>query len=430
MDWILIIISLAIVPFMGDDSKLLPILVVVPIAFNLLMSVRRKREIFSPYIFFSGFYLLWMGCGYAISFFERSAGQHLYYSLMAFLILLAYLAWMVGLNLPRFRFFPRKTGSNPDTPPSEGDEYDQTMRTCLIFLLAGLTFAAFFYLGGALTTFFSGHIEETRISMLYGRGYLYFLGKSINTVVPIYIGLKWYCGRKFNFFDYFLLAAAGLLIAFPLSRRPVMWFVITLVILYYYLKAKISYRMAFSVAWIFLLAAVFIHQIRSPGISFPDLLFLEVKNHVDNIVLFLRNLDLVGDQGLRPFVMGVSMLMPGHQIGFGLWIKETLGMTFRGGGVSVTLIGEGYLGFRVWGVAIEAFLIGTLLKITYRRMKESFTFRNLLIYIIILYKVTEAVNYGLALQLISGAYELALVLLIVPPRLNCRRELNENIDGQ
>jgi oligosaccharide repeat unit polymerase len=423
MDWILMIISLAVVSQLGDESKLLPVLVLGPIAFNLLKSVRRKQDIFSPYIFFSGFYLLWMGGGFAISFFQRAPGSHLYYSRLAFLILLAYLAWMVGLHLPRFRFFSRHPGRQPAEPPVEPAEYDRAMRVCLIALLAGLTFSAFFYIGGALQTLFAGQIEETRISMFFGRGYLYFLAKSINTVIPVYIGMKWYCGKKFNFFDYILLGAAVILIAFPLSRRPVMWFVITLIILFYYLKTKISYSLALTAAGIMLLAVVLIHQLRSPGMSFSDRMGLEVKVHVENIVLFLKNLDLVGDQGIRPFWMGLSMLMPGHQIGFGLWLKETLGMSFPGGGVSVTLIGEGYLGFRVWGVALEAFLIGCLLKITYRRMEESFTLRNLMIYIIILYKVTEAVNYGLALQLISGAYELALVLLIVPPRLGLPKRI-------
>jgi len=197
----------------------------------------------------------------------------------------------------------------------------------------------------------------------------------------------------------------------------VMWFLIILIILYYYLKNRFSYRRALFLGGIFLIAAVAIHQIRSPGMGFINRFFLEIRVHVENIVLYLRNLDLIGNQGLRPFLMNISMLMPGHQIDFGLWLKETLGLTFAGGGISVTLIGEGFLVGGRGGVVVEAFLIGVLLKITYRKMKESFTLRHLLIYIIILYKATEAINYGLALQLISGIYEIGLVLLIVPPKL-------------
>jgi hypothetical protein len=250
--------------------------------------------------------------------------------------------------------------------------------------------------------------------MFFGRGYLYFLARSINTVVPIYVGTKWYFGKKLDVTDYWLLIVTLLLITLPFTRRPILWFVITLIILFHYLKNRITYKRAFIYSLVIFFAAVIMLQVRSPGRQFGVRFFQEISVHVENIVLYLQNLKSIGRQGLNPFLMNLKMLLPGHQADFGLWLKDRLGLTFMGGGISVTLVGEGMISARVAGVILESFLLGYILKLSYRKLSRYFSLRNLFIYIILLYKSAEAVNYGLALLMISTLFELGLVMIIIP----------------
>lgn len=416
MDWLLLILCLPATLFLGDESTLLPLLVLLPVTATVIKNIHRKKDIFSPYVFFPSYYLLWMGCGYAVSFYQRSVRgwSHPNFSQLAFLLLLAYLSWMIGLHFPKFKIirFPKRLSQSDQTPP--GTMYNRVMQACLIILTIGLAGSVVFYLGGALRILLSGAIEETRVAMFFGRGYLYFLAKSINTVVPIYVGTKWYFGKKLNVVDYWLLIITLLLVALPFSRRPILWFVITLIILFHYLKDKITYKKALFYSSAILFVAVIMLQIRSPGRQFTVRFFHEISVHVENITLYLQNLEGIGRQGLTPFLMNLKMLLPGHQIDFGLWLKEKLDLTFVGGGISLTLIGEGMISARIAGVVLGPFLIGYILKLSYLNLSRYFSLRNLFIYIILLYKAAEAINYGLALLMISTLFEIGLVLIIIP----------------
>jgi len=413
---VILILSLAVTLFLGDESRLLPWLVIIPLLTTVVKNIHRKRTVFDPDLFFPAYYCFWMGGGYLVSFYRRDAIglAHPGFSHLAFLILFAFLFWWIGYHLPRLKFFPSPEHPPATVGPVADNGYNRVMRSCLIILIIGLAGTAIFYLGGALRILLGGFIEETRVEMIFGRGYLFFLAKSINTVVPIYVGTKWYFGKKLDIADYWLLAVSLVLIALPFNRRPILWFIITLLILFHYLKQNISYKKSVIYFLLFLFAAVMMFQIRSPDRSFSDRFINEIIVHVGNIGLYLQNLELIGKQGLTPFVMNLKMLLPGHQIDFGLWLKERLGMTFPGGGISLTLVGEGMITARVAGVALEAFLIGYILKLAYLKFSRCFTLRNLFIYIIILYKAAEAINYGLALLMIGTLYEIGLVLIIVP----------------
>jgi len=321
----------------GDSNPLLPLLVVAPISLVFIRAVARREDLFGPTVFFSGYYLLWMGAGFAISFYRRGGGAHPYAAQMAFLILLAYLFWLIGYNFPVFHLRRKQT---PPPPPSHfrQEDYNSAMRVCLALIIIGIASNLIFYLSGALSVLMGDALEQSRVSMIFGRGYMYFLSKSVNTVIPIYIGLKWYTGKRLNGLDCLMLVAALALVALPFSRRPLIWFIITLIMLFHFLRRRITYRQALLLAAGFLLLAVAMFQLRSPGRSFAVRFFQEINVHVENVVIYLSNLGWLGGQGFLPFTTNLGMLLPGHQIDFGLWLKNQLGLTFPGGGISVTLI--------------------------------------------------------------------------------------------
>lgn len=431
MDWVILVCCLVVTYFLKDHSKLLPILVVLPIAAGILKSTHRKKEIFSPHIFFSSFYLLWMGIGYGVGFYHRSVmgWGHPHFSRLAFLILLAYFSWLAGLYFPGIRIFRSPGKVKKRDKVAMETVYNRSMRICIMIMVVGLASSSVFYLGGAFRILLGGAIEMSRVAMTYGRGYLYFLSKSINTVIPIYVATKWYFRKRLDFLDCCLVVFTLFLISLPFSRRPILWFVVTLVILFHYLRRRLTYRKALTYALVVLFLAVVMVQIRFPNREVEVRLLNEIKVHVENIILYLRNLKFIGKQGFNPFLMNIGMLLPGHQIDFGLWLKEKLDMTFFGGGISVTLIGEGMIVHRWVGVVLEAFLIGYVLKLAYRRFNRHFSLRNLFIYVILLYKSAEAINYGIAMVLISTVYEIALAVIIIPAYLYLDRDGHENPAG-
>ncbi len=61
------------------------------------------------------------------------------------------------------------------------------------------------------------------------------------------------------------------------------------------------------------------------------------------------------------YVMDLSVLMPGHQPNFGEWLKQAMGLTFPGGGITIGLVGESYANWGPLGSVILAALFGALM---------------------------------------------------------------------
>ena len=60
------------------------------------------------------------------------------------------------------------------------------------------------------------------------------------------------------------------------------------------------------------------------------------------------------------FLINIQMLMPGPDVDFTIWLKEQIGLNFAGGGVTPTLVGEGYINGGYIGVFIWLFIIGMI----------------------------------------------------------------------
>ncbi len=398
----------------GNDSALLPVLVILPILLTIIKGIYQKRDIFSPYIFFPMFYLLWMGGGYLVNFYEHTLFYSAFYSRIAFLILLSYFCWLIGLHFPKIKFTPPSVRSAPlvGVLPN-GIGYERTIQFSALVAVIGLLFSAVFYTQ-SIKTLLSGPIESTRYSITFGRGYISYLANSVTIAVPVYIGTKWYFDKKLTIVDYCLMALPVMLMSISLNRAPILWYIISFIVVYHYIKKHISFKKGMFFAFLLFLLAIGIILIRAPGTTFIQRILIEIRVHVLNLSLYLNNLDKVGNLNFQSFLLNLSMLLPGHQPDFGLWLKERLGLNFLGGGISVTLIGEGMMNARLFGVILESFFLGYLLNIVYGRFKQSFSLRYLFIYFILITRAASAINYGMSKEIISTLYGLVLVMLIIP----------------
>lgn len=75
------------------------------------------------------------------------------------------------------------------------------------------------------------------------------------------------------------------------------------------------------------------------------------------------------------YLINFLMLLPGPDLDFTLWLKEQVGITFSGGGLTPTIIGEFYINFGEISIFIGLFLLGAFsvyLNRYFKRHKESF----------------------------------------------------------
>ena len=75
------------------------------------------------------------------------------------------------------------------------------------------------------------------------------------------------------------------------------------------------------------------------------------------------------------YLINFLMLLPGPDLDFTLWLKEQVGITFSGGGLTPTIIGEFYINFGEAFIFIGLFILGVFsvyLNRYFKRHKESF----------------------------------------------------------
>jgi oligosaccharide repeat unit polymerase len=70
------------------------------------------------------------------------------------------------------------------------------------------------------------------------------------------------------------------------------------------------------------------------------------------------------------YLINLLMLMPGPDQDFTLWLKDQIGISFAGGGVTPTIMGEFYINFGIVGMYIGMFILGATGVYIYRYFKK------------------------------------------------------------
>lgn len=71
------------------------------------------------------------------------------------------------------------------------------------------------------------------------------------------------------------------------------------------------------------------------------------------------------------YLINIKMLLPGPDLDFTLWLKEILNISFEGGGLTPTIVGEFYLNFGIIGAYIGMFLIGIVMVLLEEKYKND-----------------------------------------------------------
>jgi len=71
------------------------------------------------------------------------------------------------------------------------------------------------------------------------------------------------------------------------------------------------------------------------------------------------------------YLIDASVLLPGPQPNLGAYLKDVLGMSFSGGGITVGLFGEAYVNWGVVGAVAVSFITGIAYWVARRRIRVT-----------------------------------------------------------
>lgn len=246
-------------------------------------------------------------------------------------------------------------------------------------LIAVSIIAELIYLIKNFHLLFGGNMEEGRIVALQGNGILLYV---------MWFGLVGLCcllelvlEKKFKpkifMILYCIYGVMSILIGF--RSRIITLFLFT--ILLYIQKRKVNYKKIMLYGVLVLIVTAILGVIRGILSGAEEVeAFLSISTLFENGAFNINHImkffpDRVKFQYGYTYLLNIIMLKPGPDLDFTLWLKKKLNMTFAGGGVTPTLVGELYINFGIAGTLIGFVLISIALIFLdeiYKNKKSTF----------------------------------------------------------
>lgn len=297
-----------------------------------------------------------------------------------------------------------------------------------LYILLAISWSAALYYFIRNRAYLSGNIEDGRIVAVAGNGALLYTAQ-VSIVLAcmlfdIYIETR-INGRplisKFKMGFVTLVSMMTLLVSG--FRAPIGTLLICMIVMYAG-KKKLS-------MWKIILYGILCIL----GVSLLGALRTSMSGGVGRLITSLLTSLYVGDININymyntfptkvPFQYGYTylinflMLLPGPDLDFTLWLKEQVGITFSGGGLTPTILGEFYINFGEPAIFIGMFIMGgfsVYLNRYFKRHKESF------LAVFYVWQFAHCVSGGIAnVSVTVLLYTIVYKCLIMLPYKNTRR---------
>tara|TARA_R110002124_G_scaffold38432_10_gene122049 strand:+ start:12385 stop:13479 length:1095 start_codon:yes stop_codon:yes gene_type:complete len=245
-----------------------------------------------------------------------------------------------------------------------------------------------------------GNYFGSRITMIYGRGYLNVLGSFHTYTLPFLFMVKLHKGLKINWFDVLLVLLSFFLAIIPLHRGPVLTLFLSYLFIYNDFKRPLPVKKLVKYGSVaVLLFGSIIPAIRGISRGSLETLRNEIGIHTWNLSHYIGMTEETGYFGLKPLTMALAILLPGHQVGFEIWIKQYSTINVNVGGASMSLIGEGFMEYGLLGVMINFFVLGMLLSIFFNKRNNSYGYYFLFLYL--LNRTESIIQFGFGKVLLT-----------------------------
>jgi hypothetical protein len=365
----------------------------------------RKKDVFSPLFFFTSFYLLWMCGGFFLNYIIGSFFDMKHQKIIPLYIFIGYVSFVFGYCFPVI-----KKKKIIDLSPKKSAYSDIIKNLSVAYSIAFLS--AVLYYSLRWKVLFGGPIQQTRFQAVAGFGYIYHLMAIFSFFILVFLASKWFFEKPITLYDWLLIFIAFIPLTLHLHRGPIIWLVIWIIFARHYLVKRVNLKKMLICAIVLIFLAAFIQSLRWSGRSLHWRVLNEVRVHVYNLSFHLTKSEEIGvPLGIKPIWMSIALLKPGPDVDFAIWLKEQYDVVSI---PSVTLIGEGFMSYKILGIILEFSLIGFLVKQFYYLFRNMPSLRNLYLYMILICQSCSAITYGLHKVLISTVFGMILAFLIIP----------------
>ena len=216
-----------------------------------------------------------------------------------------------------------------------------------------------------------GNMQDGRIKASSGLGIILYTMQLSIMLVPAFYELYLY-GKENNkkivskFELLFVILFSSIELLFTGFRAPLITMYICLIVLYVRKNnKKIVAMIPYGIAIILIVELLGILRNLLSGINISTGL---IKSLNTSLIVNCINLKYIFDcfpakvpfQHGYTYLINVLMLLPGPDLDFTLWLKEQLNLSFMGGGVTPTILGEFYINFGSSSIFLGMFLLGIL----------------------------------------------------------------------
>lgn len=242
-----------------------------------------------------------------------------------------------------------------------------------IFLYMISCLASLYYLFINRSVLYS-NLETGRVEAMSGNGLILLLIKCFIVSVPMLYSE--YKKRKIDGLFFYLMLFVSIILTFVIGYKASSLTICIVVALMYCRYEELPIKKIVKILIFCVILIIFLDFVRAFLSSTKFSLLTKIEN---NMVVGFYNYERIlywfpkntSFQYGYTFILNFKMLLPGPDLDFTLWLKETLNMNFSGGGTVPTIFGELYINFSYVGIYLGMFIIGILSEKVSNMYKKS-----------------------------------------------------------
>jgi len=353
----------------------------------------KEKKLTSPLFFISVTFVFWLSLGNFLNVILHKYTDENHYYYISLLITISYISFLVGAMIANRIKVKKIERMLPYIP--------QYQMYYVLYIIVFISFAgAFFYNLPIIKAMATNRYLGNRISMMYGRGYLGALGSFHSYIIPFIMMVKLSKNQRIGMFLFFLALISFILTIIPLNRGPILTFFITYIFVFNDFKKIIPIKKLIKYGTIAVLTfGIFLPIIRGHKRDSLEILRNEIGIHTWNLSHYIGMTDYTGYFGLKPITMALSIILPGHQDDFVIWIKQFSTINVNIGGASLSLIGEGFLEGGLFGVIMNFIILGLISVLLYKQ--RFFSYGSYFFFLYFLNRTESIIQFGFAKVLLT-----------------------------
>ena len=288
-------------------------------------------------------------------------------------ILLSYLIYVIVTIL-----FEKKYSKKEIKEEAKVKKIKYNTNICYLMVIAALTMLGIYIIKN-YNVLFGGNLESGRITAMSGNGILLY-GMWLGTM-GIALLFENLLRKEIKLYQFLPLCIFYSISILTMGFRSRLITLLILMILIYnkYHKIKVKKTIALGIALVSLVCALGVMRDLMSGIensSFLKTMINLFQNGAINIHYIINEFPKSTPyQYGNTLLINLKMLMPGPDIDYTLWLKDVLDLSFAGGGVTPTILGDFYINFGYIGVILGFAILGIIvnvLELEYNKSQNTY----------------------------------------------------------